>query len=119
MGQDPHTFPAFSACVNLRPEHELILACARTGSVGAERANALLNGSLDWEFLSAQANEQAVLQLVQQQVATRYADRVPEPVLAHMAEECRWLTQLSQALTRELLDLLTQTSYYQTIKIPC
>ena len=107
MGQDPHTFPAFSACVNLRPEHELILACARTGSVGAERANALLNGSLDWEFLSAQANEQAVLQLVQQQVATRYADRVPEPVLAHMAEECRWLTQLSQALTRELLDLLT------------
>jgi hypothetical protein len=43
-------------------------------------------------------------------MATRYAERVPEPVLARMAEECRLLTQLSQALTRELLDLLTLLS---------
>ena len=104
--------------MNLRPEHELILACARTGSGGAERpdrAPELLDGPLDWDFLSAQADEQAVLQLVQRRMATRYADRVPEPVLARMAEECRLLTQLSQALTRELLDLLT---LFSTSDIP-
>ena len=93
--------------MNLRPEHELILACARTGSGGEEQATALLDGPLDWDFLCVQADEQAVLQLVQRRVATRYADRVPGPVLARMAEESRWLTQHSQALTRELLDLLT------------
>ena len=93
--------------MNLRPEHELILACARTGSGGADRATALLDGPLDWDFLCAQADEQAVLQLVRRRMATRYADRVPEPVLDRMAEDCRWLTQHSQALTRELLDLLT------------
>ena len=96
--------------MSLRPEHELILACARTDSGGVGRATALLDGPLDWDFLCAQADEQAVLQLVQRQMATRHADRVPEPVLARMAEECRWLTQHSQALTRELLDLLTRFS---------
>ena len=106
MVHDPYTFQP-SIRVKIRTEHELILPCARTGSGGEEQATILLDGPLDWDFLSAQADEQAVLQLVQRQMATRYADRVPEPVLARMAEDCRWLTQHSQALTRELLDLLS------------
>ena len=95
--------------MNLRPEHELILACARTGggsAGGADRARELLDGPLDWDFLCAQADEQAVLQLVHRRAASRYADLVPPRVLTRMAEECRWLTQLSQALTRALVDLL-------------
>ena len=63
-------------------------------------------GPLDWDFLCAQADEQAVLQLVHRRAASRYADLVPPRVLTRMAEECRWLTQLSQALTRALVDLL-------------
>ena len=96
----------YSGRVNLRPEHKLILACARTGSRGAGRTLELLDGPIDWDFLCAQATEQAVLQLVYRRMAALYPDRVPEPVLTLMAEEARWLTQISQALTHELVELL-------------
>jgi hypothetical protein len=67
---------------SLRPEHRLLLACARTrmGPETRERLRALLGGALDWDYILPAAQWHGVLPLVHWHISEMPPGLVPAAV---------------------------------------
>jgi hypothetical protein len=74
-----------------RPEHRLLLLCARTrvGAVEAERVRNLVAGGLDWDYLFNLAQRHAVLPLLYRQLKECARDAVPTVQLQKLGGKFR------------------------------
>lgn len=77
---------AASAPVLDRPEVQVLLACARTrpDPEGDARLRRLASGTVDWDWICAQAERHGVTPLVYRRLARCVPDRVPAPVMASL-----------------------------------
>ena len=92
-----------------RPEHELLLACART-RVGAKekaRINLLSGQTLDWEYLYQLAKRHSVLPLLYWQLNSNAADVVPPAQLEKLRAKFRDNAARNLFLTGELERIIT------------
>jgi len=89
-----------SAC----PEKELLACCARTrmDPTSTKKTAALLNSSLDWDYVLDQAEENSVTPLLGRQLQALPAGAVPPPVLDRLKDACRANTIRCLFLTAEL-----------------
>lgn len=92
-----------------RPEAELVLACARTGTGpdGRDRIRSLARGRLDWGVLERLAEQHGVLPLLTQQLEAHASQEVPDAVRARLRQRMLALAARSLLLTHVLVDVLT------------
>src|SRR5262245_51418573 len=87
-----------------RPEHELLLCCARTQCDNeiAERLRALAAAAIDWDYLFRLARRHSVLPLIYSQLQTHASDLVPSNRLAQFKHNYQENVARNQVLTSEL-----------------
>lgn len=92
-----------------RPEHRLLLLCARTSVVGdgAESLRRLAASALDWDYLSKLARRHSVLPLLYWQLNATAAVETPPAELRRLREEFRLHTARNLYLTTELENIVT------------
>ena len=95
-----------------RPEHELLLCCARTECdiEVANRLRALAGASIDWDYLFRLARRHSILPLVYQQLHTHASDLVPNDRLAQFKQSYQENVARNLVLTSELIMLLRKFS---------
>jgi hypothetical protein len=91
-----------------RPEQELLLCCARARLEPhhCDRIAELLDTDLDWDFLSQQATDHAVLPLVYQHLRDTAAPRCPQRVLQAWHANALAVHLAGLRLSAELLTLV-------------
>jgi hypothetical protein len=91
-----------------RPEHELLLRCARAGvqSERDDRISELVPQVTDWEYLLGLACRHAVTWFVSHILIQNHASEVPDAVLTGLRNASRDRAPHSLALTAELVRLL-------------
>jgi hypothetical protein len=93
--------------VTLRPEAELLLACARvTPDPGARGPIARLAGLADWDAFMALAARHGLQQLAYEHLATA-GDVVPKPVMVRLWSWRERLVRQNRLMAAELAGLLT------------
>lgn len=100
---------AFTRAVRARPEHELLLCCARV-RVGREvkgRIAGLVRRDLDWDYLFRLAKRHAVLPLLYRQLKATAAADVPGAQLERLRTTFRDNAARNLYLTGELERLIT------------
>ncbi|HEU4597515.1 MAG TPA: nucleotidyltransferase family protein [Pyrinomonadaceae bacterium] len=92
-----------------RPEHELLLCCARVraGEEVRERIVGLVRQNLDWEYLSQLAKRHAVLPLLYRQLDASAAAEVPAAPLERLRAKFRDNAARNLYLTGELERIIT------------
>lgn len=92
-----------------RPEHELLLACARTrvGAEGKGRINALAGQTLDWDYLCRLAKRHSVLPLLYWQLNSNAPGAVPPMQLERLRAKFRDNAARNLYLTGELERIIT------------
>lgn len=94
--------------VETRPEHELILCCARN-YIEAERVDqikALLGKDIDWVYLLETATRHKIMPLLYWSLNSTYPEGVPKDILATLRNYFYANAQRNLFQTRELLNLL-------------
>ena len=91
-----------------RPEHELLLCCARTecDTEVASRLRVLAGTSIDWEYLFRLAQRHSVLPLIYRQLQTHASDLVPKDRLIQFKQSYQENVARNLVLTSELMTLL-------------
>ena len=91
-----------------RPEHELLLCCARTRCAPevAERLRTLAGKSIDWNYLFQLARRHSILPLVFRQLQTHTADLVPHEQLVKFKESYQENVARNLLLSSELNALM-------------
>jgi len=91
-----------------RPEHELLLCCARTecDTEVANRLRVLAGASIDWDYLFRLAQRHSVLPLVYQQLKRHASDLVPVDHLVQFKQSYQENVARNLVLTSELMTLL-------------
>lgn len=93
--------------MNAPPEFEFLVCCARVNldDEQAARAQMLLRGGFDWEYLMSLAWRHGLMPLAFKHALTRFADDAPEAVrekmradYAHNTARCVWLSAELQAV---------------------
>lgn len=94
--------------MNTRPEWELLLCAVRTDSEAtqAERMEALLQKSLDWQYLVQAALRHSVMPLLYKSLVALCPSRVPEASLAQLQMHFRNNARRNFFLTGELFRCL-------------
>lgn len=92
----------------VRPEAELLRACARTrlDAGQAARVRALVRPGLDWPLVLTTAQRHGVLPLLGQALRATCPDAVPAPVLADLRRRFLANAQRNLRLTAELIEIL-------------
>ena len=92
----------------LRPEAELLLACARLRLSPAEAARVcdLLEADLDWDYLLQAASRHGVLPLLHRHLSGAAPDLVPAAAVAVLREEVHENAAWNLLLTSELTKIL-------------
>jgi hypothetical protein len=92
----------------VRPEVELLLACARSriGPEIAERIRRLARPDLDWPLVRRLARLHGVTPLLYRSLHQTCADSVPTDVLRALADYYHWNSLRNQWLIRHLIGLL-------------
>src|SRR5262245_20169709 len=92
----------------IRPEIELLLACARTtiDAARAEQIRNLLHQRLDWEYLIRSALGHKVVPLVYTSIQATYPVAIPRTARDLLREHYHASAQQTLFLTSELLKLL-------------
>lgn len=100
-----------------RPEIQLLLYCARAvrSPEAAARTKALLQESMDWEYLLRTARRHGVAPLLYWHLGATYPDAVPENVLGRLRDHFRVNSLQNLFLTGELLRILNA---FETREIP-
>jgi hypothetical protein len=100
--------PEQPSSVVLRPEAELLLACARTtmDADQAARAGTLLHRDLDWPYLTRTAIRHGVAPLLYRSLTTSLQEEAPEGVLTLLRPHFHANRLHNTVLTGELLRLL-------------
>ena len=91
-----------------RPEHELLLCCARTecDTEVASRLRVLAGTSIDWEYLFRLAQRHSVLPLIYRQLQMHASDLVPKDRLVQFKQSYQENVARNLVLTSELMTLL-------------
>jgi len=91
-----------------RPEHELLLCCARTNAAAkvVARLRELAAAQVDWEYLFLLGRRHAVLPLVYLQLERHAADLVPEEHLDRLRQNYVENSARNTVLTAELCRLI-------------
>jgi putative nucleotidyltransferase-like protein len=91
-----------------RPEHELLLCCARTecDTEVANRLRVLAGASIDWDYLFQLARRHSVLPLIYRQLQTHACDLVPDDRLVQLKQSYQENVARNLVLTSELMTLL-------------
>jgi hypothetical protein len=91
-----------------RPEHELLLCCARTecDTEVANRLRVLAGASIDWDYLFRLAQRHSVLPLVYRQLQTHGSDLVPKDHLVQFKQSYQENVARNLVLTSELMTLV-------------
>ena len=91
-----------------RPEHELLLCCARTecDTEVANRLRVLAGASIDWDYLFQLARRHSVLPLIYRQLQTHASDLVPNDRLVQFKQSYQENVARNLVLTSELMTLL-------------
>ena len=86
------------ALIELRPETELLLCCARShlDSQRAERIGVLLGEDIDWTYVTRTAIRHRVMPLVYQNLNARWHKAIPEAILNQL--QSRFLANTGRAL---------------------
>ncbi len=94
-----------AAGVRLKPEHELLLICARTRDVEAraERARALVREGIDWAALLTAALDHGVTPLLYRNLFILGPEAVPGPFAGNLHALAMANTYRNLSLTAELL----------------
>src|SRR5262247_2660455 len=87
-----------------RPEHELLLCCARTETdlAVSSRVRTLVSEDIDWEYLYQLARRHSVVPLVYTQLQTLAADLVPRESIAQFKTSYQENVARNLVLTSEL-----------------
>jgi len=91
-----------------RPEHELLLCCARTecDTEVANRLRVLAGASIDWDYLFHLARRHSILPLIYRQLQTHASDLVPDDRLVQLKQSYQENVARNLVLTSELMTLL-------------
>jgi len=91
-----------------RPEHELLLCCARTecDTEVANRLQVLAGAAIDWDYLFRLAQRHSVLPLIYRQLQTHASDLVPKDHLVQFKQSYQENVARNLVLTSELMTLL-------------
>ncbi|HSE30940.1 MAG TPA: nucleotidyltransferase family protein [Pyrinomonadaceae bacterium] len=91
-----------------RPEHELLVCCARTeaDATVSSRARVLLSEKIDWEYLFQLARRHSVVPLVYTQLQTLAAELVPPEWMAQFKTSYQENVARNLVLTSELNALI-------------
>jgi hypothetical protein len=111
-----HATPTLDLC----PEAELLLACARVGLTPdrAERIHALLQEDLDWAAIMEQAIAHGTLALLYQSLQHVGVDAVPQAVMDQLRTYFHSMAQHNLRLTHELVKLLELFETHEIQAIP-
>lgn len=104
----------------IRPEVELLLCCTRTcmDSETAQRARALLQKQLDWDYLLRSARRHRMKPLLYWHLNAICPEAVPKACLDGLRDEFRANAQSNLYLTKELLALLCLFEEHSIPAIP-
>lgn len=93
-----------------RPEHELLLCCARTSSTpeNVERLRELGSTTIDWQYFFLIARRHSVVPLVYNQLQQHASDLVPADTIRHLKLHYLENSARNTVLTSELCRLLKQ-----------
>jgi hypothetical protein len=93
-----------SAC----PEKELLACCARTrvDSAIAQKISEFLKGSLDWDYIFTEAEENSVTPLLGRNLQALAGDSIPAAIRERLKNVCRANTIRCLFLTAELTKIL-------------
>jgi hypothetical protein len=96
------------AAAAIRPEKQLLLNCARTrfNDARAQRTRTLLQGDLDWAYLSAAADVHSVTPLFCRQLQHAGSIGIPEKTWSELREKARRNTIRVFYLTTELVRIV-------------
>ncbi len=91
-----------------RPEHELLLCCARTrpDERTTARLRRLLSDSIDWNYLYQLARRHSVVPLVYKQLNNHGTDLIPHEWLAQFKQSYQENLARNQVLTFELVSII-------------
>ena len=94
--------------LDLRPEHELLLCCARTTLHGekAERMGGLLRTEMDWTYLYNLGSRHGLAPLLYRNLKSVCPEKVPEPVMDHLRNHFLVIAGYNVLRAQELLKLL-------------
>lgn len=106
--------------MDLRPEDELLLCCARTDLRGrpAERAKALLRMPMDWFHIKALALRHRLIPLLYRNLKELDHQAVPQPVLLNFRKNFVATAGHTLRLTSELLRVLRLLEDHEIPAIP-
>lgn len=96
--------------LNLKPEEELILICART-SLNDEnriRINKLINRGINWDYLLKKSSIHKVKSLIYIQLSKTCFKLVPESVMNELKEHYNKNARINLFLTAELIKILKE-----------
>jgi len=102
-----------------RPEHALILACARAqpDEQARVRIQLLLAEDLDWTVVAASARQQGVMPLLYHALAL-FPDKVPEATLEALRRDFRANSLRNLLLTKQLLRILNHLETGGVTSVP-
>ena len=103
-----------------RPEHELLLCCARTSRTPeiAAQIGTLLREGMDWEYLLRAANVHGVASLLYWHLDAACSEAVPENVFGRLRDHFRSNGLHNLFLTGELLRLLNGFGAHGILAVP-
>jgi Uncharacterised nucleotidyltransferase len=87
----------------IRPEHQLMVCCARVQVDDAEEIRRLVQTPMDWEYLIQRSYQQGVMPLLHRNLDKFCSDLVPSEILQKLRHMFFTNSQHSLLLTRELI----------------
>ncbi|HTW24213.1 MAG TPA: nucleotidyltransferase family protein [Candidatus Baltobacteraceae bacterium] len=111
---------ASSARENICPEKRLLVCCARTqlSSAIAEEIRVLAAGSLDWDYLFAEAGRNSLRPLLARQLSACASEIVPPQHLKRFIDAARANTGRSLILTAELIHVMSRFREAGIVAVP-
>jgi hypothetical protein len=105
---------------DLRPEHELLLCCARTSLRGekAERVETLLQGEMDWPYLYKVGARHGLAPLLYKNLKSASPEKVPETVMDQLRNHFLVVAGHNLLRTQELLKLLHLFESHDVFAVP-
>jgi hypothetical protein len=99
------------------PEKRLLVCCARTKPTpeGAATIREILAGTLDWDFLLGEAEENSITPLLDRHLSALAPDAAPAAAREQLKKTCRANTVRCLYLTAELINILR---LFQSQNIP-
>lgn len=108
------------AAIQLRPEHEVVLMCARTEPASEQitRLQTLVAGDLDWNLVGRTASRHRVVPLVAHNLRRHCGRMVPAQMLTALQAQALTIARGNMILVAELIRLLKLFEAEQITVIP-